>query len=113
MTNVFDGGHLQPAHINCRFGRCASPLPALLARLLVGGQVEGDEEEKIGTQDGAAGNGGKFLTSASPGVGHVGEVGRGEIGVRCEVDEPCEDIPVSASSVSCTCSGIKETDRGR
>ena len=98
VTNVFHSRHLQPAHINRRFGRCPSPLPALLARLLVGGQVERDEEEKIGAQDGAAGNGGELLPSASPGIGHPGEVGRGEIGVRCEVDKSCEEYPLAPAT---------------
>ena len=95
VTYVFHRGHLQPAHVDRRFGRCPPPLPALLARLLVGGQVKRDEEEQIGAQDGAAGNGSELLTGASSRVGHVGEVGRGEVGVRCEVDKSYEEYPLA------------------
>jgi hypothetical protein len=58
-----------------------------LAVLLVGGDVEGDEEEEVGGDDAHAGEGGEFLACALPGVWHPLEVGRGEVGVGGEVDE--------------------------
>lgn len=61
-----------------------------LAVLLVGCDVEGDEEEEVRGDDTHAGEGGEFLACALACVGHPGEVGRGEVGVRGEVDEDCE-----------------------
>lgn len=58
-----------------------------LAALLVRGKVEGDEEDQVRRQDAHAGKGGKLLAGAAAGVGHAGEVGRGEVGVRGKVDE--------------------------
>lgn len=60
-----------------------------LSALLVGGDVEGDEEEEVGREDTAASEGSEFLTGALSEVGHVGEVGGGEVGVRGKVDEDC------------------------
>lgn len=60
-----------------------------LAVLLVGGEVEGDEENQVRAEDANASKGSKLLTSALASIGHVGEVGRGEVGVRGEVDEAC------------------------
>lgn len=58
-----------------------------LAVLLVGRDVEGDEEEEVGAEDAHAGEGGELLAGALAGVGHPVEVGRGEVGVGGEVDE--------------------------
>lgn len=65
------------------------------AALLVSGEVEGDEEHQVGAEDGDAGEGSKLLASAGTSVGHVGEVGRGEVGVRGEVDEACNGLAMS------------------
>lgn len=58
-----------------------------LAALLVSSKVEGDEENQVGAENSHARESGEFLTSASTGVGHPLEVGRGEVGVRGEVNE--------------------------
>lgn len=60
-----------------------------LTVLLVGGDVEGDEEEEVRGDDAHAGEGGKFLACAVACVWHPGEVGRGEVSVGGEVDEDC------------------------
>lgn len=60
---------------------------SLLAALLVGGKVEGDEEHQVRRQDTHARESGKLLAGAAASVGHVGEVSRGEVGVRGKVDE--------------------------
>lgn len=69
------------AHASQRLARGA------LATLLVGSQVEGDEEDEVGAQDDDARKGSKLLTGTLSSVGHPGPVGRGEVGVRGEVDK--------------------------
>lgn len=58
-----------------------------LSRLLVGSQVEGDEEDQVGGQDAHAGESSEFLTGAFACTGHPFEVGGGEVGVGGEVNE--------------------------
>lgn len=58
-----------------------------LAALLVGSKVERNEENQIRAENRNTRESGKFLASALAGVGHPGEVGRGEVSVRGEVDE--------------------------
>jgi hypothetical protein len=67
--------------------RACSPAAALGHWLLVRGEVEGEEEEEVRSDDADTGNGSKLLASALAHVGHVGPVGAGEIGVRRKVDE--------------------------
>lgn len=57
-----------------------------LALLLVGGNVEGDEEEEVAGKDTAAGECSKLLTGAAAKVGNPGPVGGGEVGVGCKVN---------------------------
>lgn len=59
----------------------------LLGTLVVCGEVEGNEEDEVGRESRNAGQGGKLLAGALAGVGQEVEVGRGEVGVRGEVDE--------------------------
>lgn len=49
--------------------------------LLVGGEVEGDEEDQIRAEDGNTRERGKFLTSALAGIWQPWKVGRREVGV--------------------------------
>lgn len=58
-----------------------------LAVFLVGCKVEGDEEDEVGADDTHSGESGKFLSGAFARVRHPGEVGRGEVGVGCEINE--------------------------
>lgn len=58
-----------------------------LAVLLVGCEVEGDEEEEVGADDAHACKGGEFLSGAFACIRHPREVCRGEVGVRRKVDE--------------------------
>lgn len=67
--------------------RAGSTTAALGNGLLVGGEVEGEEEEQVRRDDADSGNGGELLTSALAHVGHVRPVGAGEVGPRGEVDE--------------------------
>jgi hypothetical protein len=57
------------------------------ALLLVGSKVEGDEEDEVGADGDDTGESSELLAGALAGIGHPGEVGRGEVGVRGEVDE--------------------------
>jgi hypothetical protein len=58
-----------------------------LALLLVGGEVEGDEQNEVRADGNDTGESSKLLARALSSVGHPGEVGRGEVGIRGEVDE--------------------------
>lgn len=58
-----------------------------LALLLVGGEVEGDEQNEVRADGNDTRESSKLLARALSSVGHPGEVGRGEVGVRGEVDE--------------------------
>ena len=77
---------LETRHINCSFGGSVAPL-ALTGRLLVGSNIEGDEEKEVGAEDDHSRDGGEFLTSTSSDVGHPLPVRRGEVGVGCKVYE--------------------------
>lgn len=52
-----------------------------LALLLVGSKVEGDEEDEVGADGDDTGESSELLAGALAGIGHPGEVGRGEVGV--------------------------------
>lgn len=67
--------------------RRSSPAAALGHRLLIGGDVESDEEEEVGRDDEDARDGGELLAGALASVGEPGPVGAGEVGPRGEVDE--------------------------
>jgi hypothetical protein len=58
-----------------------------LSLLLVGGKVEGDEEDEVRADGNDTGESSKLLARALASIGHPLEVGRGEVGVRGEVDE--------------------------
>jgi hypothetical protein len=60
---------------------------ALLDGLLVGGNVESDEENEVAGQDAHASERSELLASADAGAREPGEVAGGEVGVGSEVDE--------------------------
>lgn len=76
-----------------------------LAALLVGGEVEGDEENQVRAENSNTGEGSELLASASTGAGHRGEVSRGEVGVRGEVNEAYSEL-VSANWSVAVCVAI-------
>ena len=86
--------HLLVLHLH---QRACSPAAALGHRLLVCGEVEGEEEEEVRRDDADAGDGSKLLTSTLAHVGHVWPVGACEVSPRGEVDEACT-LLVSAIS---------------
>ncbi len=59
----------------------------LLAALLVRGKVKRDEKHQVRRQDTDTGESRKLLAGAATSVGHPREVSRGEVRVRCKVDE--------------------------
>ncbi len=84
--------HLEPTHPDHRLRRRLGhppllPAPPSTRLLLIRRKVETDKEQEIATQDAHAGEGGKLLAGAAAVIGEVREVGAGEVGVGCEVDE--------------------------
>jgi hypothetical protein len=78
--------YLLVLHFHKRAGSAAA---ALGHRLLVCGEVEGEEEEQVRRDDADAGDGGEFFTRALAHVRNVWPVGAGEVGEGREVDEAC------------------------
>jgi len=76
-------------HVNKSLATSVAARTSGLGGLLVGDQVEGDEEDEVGGEDTHAGKCGEFLTSAGTHVRSRGEVGAGEVGVGRKVDEAC------------------------
>ena len=74
-------------HGNERFLAGVSSWSSRRSLLAIGREVKRDEQDKIGRQDAHAGKGSKFLTRAGARIRCPGEVGAGEVGVGCEVDE--------------------------
>jgi len=66
--------------------------------LLVGGEVEGDEENEVRADDTHTSKGSELLASALAGIGHPGVVGRGEVGVGGEVDEAWDNVRFCADT---------------
>jgi hypothetical protein len=55
--------------------------------LLVRGEVEGDEENEVRADNNNTSKGGILLSSTLASVGYPGKICRGEVSVRCKVDE--------------------------
>lgn len=81
------GGDLEVLHVDQGLLAGVATGTADLNLLLVGGDVESDEEEQVRGDNGNTGKRGELLTSAAAHVGSPGEVGGGEVAVRSEVDE--------------------------
>ena len=78
---------LEVAHVDERLLASVAAGAASLDLLLVGGDVETDEQEEVRGDNGDTSESSEFLTGALAHVGSPGEVGGGEVGVRGEVDE--------------------------
>lgn len=61
------------------------------AFLPIGGDVEKDEEHQVRGEDTDPGKGGKLLAGALACIGQPGEVRRGKVGPRCEIDKTWSD----------------------
>lgn len=75
-----NGGDFLILHFDKGTGGAASAA-LLWWGLLVGREVEGDEEQEVRGQDTHASEGGEFFACAATGVGHPREIGAREIGV--------------------------------
>jgi hypothetical protein len=87
--------------------RACSPAAPLRHRLLVRGEVEGEEEEQVRRDDADAGNGGEFLAGAFAHVGQARPVRASKVGVGREVDAAWKLLVLD---VKCVIAG---TYRGR
>lgn len=85
--SLADGGNLEILHSDERLTLGVAARTTGLDGLLVGSGVEGDEEQEVRAENSHAGERSEFLTSTLTGIGEPVEVGRGEVGVRGEVDE--------------------------
>ena len=99
MRSSSGGGKTPAGFTNSRYllvlhldQRAGSPAAALGHRLLVRGEVEGEEEEEVRGDDADTGDGGELLTSALAHVGDVRPVGAGEVGKGREVDESWQGL---------------------
>jgi hypothetical protein len=80
-------GDLEVLHVDQRLLAGVAAGTSGLGGLVVGGNVEGDEQDQVGADDADTSQGSEFLTGTLAHVGEPGEVGGGEVGVRGEVDE--------------------------
>jgi hypothetical protein len=74
-----------PREVTSILGRIRFPFS--LSFLLVRSEVEGDEENEARADNNNTSKVGKVLSSTLDGVEHPGEICRGKLCVRCEVDE--------------------------
>lgn len=89
-------GDLELGHVDDSLAASVATGTASLGLgLVVGGDVERDEQEQVGAKDAHAGEGGELLSGANTHVGQLGEVGRGEVGVGRKVHEACTNQHVT------------------
>lgn len=81
------GRNFKVPHVDQRFLASVAAGTSSLGGLIVGGNVEGDEQDQVGADDADTSQGSEFLTGTLAHVGKPREVGRGEVGVRGEVNE--------------------------
>lgn len=93
-----DRGHLKVLHIDQRLLAGVSAWAGALAGSVVGGKVEGNKQNKVRGNDTNSGQRSKFFACTFAVVRDPREVGRGEIGIRGEIDEAYRYL-VSKSSV--------------
>lgn len=84
-----NGRDLRVPHFNQGLAASVATRTTSLGRLVVGGNVEGDEQHQVGRDDDHASESSELFASTLACVGHVGEVGAGEVGVGGEVNEAC------------------------
>lgn len=80
-------GHLVSRHVNNSLLASVAARAASLGGLVVGDNVEGNEQNEVGCEDAHSSESGELLTGTVAHVGNPREVGRGEVGVGSEVDE--------------------------
>jgi len=82
-----DRRDLEPCHVDRGLCGRVAPLAPPGPGLLVRDDVEGDEEDEVGAEDDAAGDGGELLASTAAVVRHPLPIRGGEVGVGGKVHE--------------------------
>lgn len=80
-------GHLVSRHVNNGLLASVAAGTASLGGLVVGDNVEGDEQNEVRRENAHSSESGEFLSGTVAHVGSPREVSRGEVGIRREVDE--------------------------
>ena len=83
-ASLANGGYLLILHL---YQRACSPAATLRHGLLVGSEVEDNEEDEVRCEDADAGDGGELLAGAPAGIGEPGPVGAGEVCPGSEINE--------------------------
>lgn len=81
------GRNFEVLHVDQRFLASVATGTSGLGGLVIGGNIERDEQDQVGADDADTGQSGEFLTGTLAHVREPREVGGGEVGVRGEVDE--------------------------
>lgn len=84
-----DSGNFGSCHVDSSLCSGVPPRTPALASLLVGQDVERDEENKIGAENDTASDGSEFFARAMTRIGHPGPICGSEIGVASKVDKDC------------------------
>lgn len=87
LLDAADGGEGEVLHGDEGLFSGVSSRAAGLCGLLVGGEIEGDEEHEVGGEDDETGDGSKFLARTLTGIWEPWPVGGGEVSVGSEIDE--------------------------
>lgn len=81
------GRNFEVLHVDQRFLASVATGTSGLGGLVIGGNIERDEQDQVGADDADTGQSSEFLTGTLAHVREPREVGGGEVGVRGEVDE--------------------------
>lgn len=81
------GRNFEVLHVDQRFLASVAAGTSGLGSLVIGGNVERDEQDQVGADDADTSHSSEFLTGTLAHVREPREVGGGEVGVRGEVDE--------------------------
>lgn len=87
LTGRRGRSHFISGHVNNRLLSSVATGATGLSSLVVGDDVEGNEQNEVGGEDAHSSEGSEFLTGAVASVGSPGEVGGCKVGVRRKVNE--------------------------
>lgn len=94
------GRNFEVLHVDQRFLASVAAGTSGLGGLVIGRNVERDEQDQVGADDANTSHGSEFLTGTLAHVREPREVGGGEVGVRSEVDEALELSVFHSSQVT-------------
>lgn len=94
------GRNFEVLHVDQRFLASVAAGTSGLGGLVIGRNVERDEQDQVRADDANTSHGSEFLTGTLAHVREPREVGGGEVGVRSEVDEALEMSVFHSSQVS-------------